>query len=119
MSEKALSIGAYCVASGAYVIFGGSSPVSGMPDRVADSDIILHYLSEGWEKLYGGKLEFIPDPKEMVRKTLEHIDQKRAELGLPDYDPTHFGRSGDARMVELEKLPLAERQAALYGVAAD
>lgn len=33
MSEKALSIGTYCVASGVYVIFGGSSPVSGMPDR--------------------------------------------------------------------------------------
>jgi MFS family permease len=31
MSEKALAIATYCVASGAYVIFGGSSPVSGMP----------------------------------------------------------------------------------------
>ncbi|MGB6423611.1 MAG: hypothetical protein WBF05_17390, partial [Anaerolineales bacterium] len=40
MSEKALSIGTYCVASGAYVIFGGTSPVSGMPDRVSDSDIV-------------------------------------------------------------------------------
>ncbi len=40
MSEKALSIATYCVASGAYVIFGGASPVSGMPDRVSDSDIV-------------------------------------------------------------------------------
>jgi carbon-monoxide dehydrogenase catalytic subunit len=119
MSEKALSIGAYCVASGAYVIFGGSSPVSGMPDRVGDSDIVLKYISKGWEELYGGKLEFIPDPEEMVRKTLEHIDQKRADLGLPEYDPARFGRSGDARMLELEQLPLAQRQAALYGAAAD
>jgi carbon-monoxide dehydrogenase catalytic subunit len=119
MSEKALSIGTYCVASGAYVIFGGSSPVSGMPDRVSESDLVAHYISEGWEKLYGGKLEFIPDPDEMIRKTLEHIDKKRADLGLPAYDPERFGRSGDARMLELEELPLAERQAALYGVAAD
>ncbi len=119
MSEKALSIGTYCVASGAYVIFGGSSPVSGMPDRVADSDIVLRYISEGWEKLYGGKLEFIPDPDEMVRKTLEHIDKKRAALGLPVYESKRFGRSGDARMLELEELPLAERRTALYGVAAD
>jgi carbon-monoxide dehydrogenase catalytic subunit len=119
MSEKALSIGTYCVASGAYVIFGGSSPVSGMPDRVSDSDLVAHYISEGWEKLYGGKLEFIPDPDEMVRKSLEHIDQKRADLGLPAYDAERFGRSGDARMLELEALPLVERQAALYGVAAD
>lgn len=118
MSEKALSIGTYCVASGAYVIFGGSSPVSGMPDRVSDSDLVLHYLSEGWEKLYGGKMEFMTDPDEMVRKTLEHIDKKRAALNLPAYDPSRFGRSGDARILELEDLPLVERQAALYGVSA-
>jgi carbon-monoxide dehydrogenase catalytic subunit len=118
MSEKALSIGTYCVASGAYVIFGGSSPVSGMPDRVADSDGVLRYISEGWEKLYGGKLEFISDPAEMVRKTLAHIDQKRDALGLVEYNPERFGRSGDARMRELEQLPLAERQAALYGTPA-
>jgi anaerobic carbon-monoxide dehydrogenase catalytic subunit len=116
MSEKALSIGAYCVASGAYVIFGGSSPVSGMPDRVADSDIVLRYLSDGWEKLYGGKMEFIADPDEMIQKTLEHIDKKRAALGLPEYNAQRFGRSGDARMLELVELPLEERRAALYGV---
>jgi carbon-monoxide dehydrogenase catalytic subunit len=115
MSEKALSIGAYCVASGAYVIFGGSSPIGGMPDRVSNSDIVLHYISEGWEKLYGGKLEFISDPDEMIRRTLEHIDKKRAALGLPVYDAERFGRSGDAIMLELEELPLSERRAAIYG----
>ncbi len=115
MSEKALAIATYCVASGAYVIFGGSSPVSGMPDRVSDSDIVLRYISQGWEKLYGGKLEFVQDPEEMIRRTLEHIDKKRAALGLPVYDPNRFGRSGDARMLELEQLPLAERRAAIYG----
>jgi carbon-monoxide dehydrogenase catalytic subunit len=119
MSEKALSIGTYCVASGAYVIFGGASPISGMPDRVADSDIVLRYISEGWEKMYGGKMEFIQDVDEMIRKTLEHIDKTRAELGLPAYDPKKFGESGDARMLELESLSLADRRAAIYGVAAD
>jgi len=119
MSEKALAIAAYCVASGAYVIFGGASPVSGMPDRINDSDLVLKYISEGWEKIYGGKLEFIPNPDEMIRKTLEHIDKKRAALGLPEYDPNKFGRSGDAKMLELEKLPLEQRRAAIYGVAAD
>ena len=119
MSEKALAIGTYCVASGAYVIFGGSSPVSGMPDRMADSEIVSHYISEGWEKLYGGKLEFIADPEEMIRKTLEHIDKKRAALGLPEYHPERFGRSGDTRMLELEALPIEERRAAIYGLAAD
>src|SRR5512134_2458246 len=56
MSEKALAIAVYCVASGAYVIFGGASPVSGMPDRVNDSDAVLQYIGEGWEKIYGDKL---------------------------------------------------------------
>jgi hypothetical protein len=119
MSEKALSIGTYCVASGAYVIFGGASPISGMPDRVADSDVVLRYISEGWENLYGGKMEFIEDVDDMIRATLEHIDKKRADLGLPEYDPERFGRSGDARMLELEQLSLSERREALYGVAAD
>ncbi|GAB4460616.1 MAG: anaerobic carbon-monoxide dehydrogenase catalytic subunit [Anaerolineales bacterium] len=119
MSEKALAIATYCVASGAYVIFGGASPVSGMPDRVSDSDLVLKYISEGWEKLYGGKLEFIPNPDEMIRKTLEHIDKKRAALGLPAWEPNKFGRSGDARMRELEALPLEVKREAIYGLAAD
>jgi anaerobic carbon-monoxide dehydrogenase catalytic subunit len=115
MSEKALAIATYCVASGAYVIFGGTSPVSGNPDKVDDSDLVLNYISEGWEKLYGGKLEFLPDPDEMIQATLDHIDKKRAALGLVEYDPNRHGQSGDARMNELEALPLAERQAAIYG----
>ncbi len=119
MSEKALSIGTYCVASGAYVIFGGTSPVSGMPDRVEDSDLVAKLISTGWEKRYGGKLEFIPDPDEMIKATLAHIDKKRAALGLPEYDPTRFGRSGDAKMIELEKLPLSQKREAIYGLAAD
>ena len=117
MSEKALAIGTYCVASGAYVMFGGASPVSGMPDRVSDSDLLSNYISEGWEELYGGKMEFIDDPDEMIRRTLDHIDKKRAALGLPAYEADRFGRSGDARMLELEELPLSERLEAMYGVA--
>src|SRR5574337_177116 len=112
MSEKALAIATYCVASGAYVIFGGASPFEGMPDKVTGSNALLHYMSEGWEQIYGGKLEFIPDPDEMIRKTLEHIDKKRAALGLPAWDKDKFGSSGDARMNELEKLPLEERKTA-------
>ena len=119
MSEKALSIGAYCVASGAYVIFGGSSPISGMPDRVGDSDIVLNYISQGWEKLYGGKMEFIADPDKMIQRTIAHIDKKRAALGLPEYNAQRFGRSGDARILEMEQLPVTDRRQAVYGLAAD
>ena len=119
MSEKALAIGTYCVASGAYVMFGGASPVSGMPNKVSESDAVAHYISEGWEELYGGKLEFVPDADEMVRRTLAHIDLKREALGLRPYDSTQFGQSGDDRMVALEAMTLAEKREALYGVAAD
>ena len=115
MSEKALAIAVYCVGSGAYVIFGGSSPVGGDPGRVNDSDLVAKYISEGWEKSYGGKLEFIPDPMDMVAATLAHIDKKRAALGLPEWDPTRFGRSGDRAMIEFEALSVNGRREAIYG----
>jgi anaerobic carbon-monoxide dehydrogenase catalytic subunit len=115
MSEKALAIATYCVASGAYVIFGGSSPFEGMPDKVTGSDAILGYFSEGWEQEFGGKLEFVDTPEEMVRRTLAHIDKKRAALGLPEWKADRFGRSGDKRMTELEALPLEAKFEAVYG----
>jgi hypothetical protein len=86
-----------------------------MPDKVTGSADVLDYLVSGWEQLYGGKMEFIQDPDEMIRKTLEHIDKKRAALGLPEWKPDKFGRSGDKRMNALEALPLDEKMAAVYG----
>jgi carbon-monoxide dehydrogenase catalytic subunit len=115
MSEKALSIATYCVASGAYVIMGGYNPVAGRGDKVPDSTLVSEYLSSGWGEEYGGKLEFLDDPQEMIRRTLEHIDAKRKALGLPEYDPTQFGQSGDVRLEGIEELPFEESQAALYG----
>ncbi|MFQ6058657.1 MAG: anaerobic carbon-monoxide dehydrogenase catalytic subunit [Anaerolineae bacterium] len=110
MSEKALAIATYAAASGAYVIMGVDSPVEA-------SEEVTRILSQGWEALVGGKIEFISEPAEIVRKTLEHIDKKRAALKLPEYDPSRFGQSGDWRMREFLALPLEERQAALYGFA--
>ena len=89
--------------------------MEGMPDKVSGSDDMLHYIGEGWEKLYGGKMEFIADPDEMIRKTLEHIDKKRAALGLPEWKADKFGRSGDKRMIELEALPIEQKMEAVYG----
>jgi carbon-monoxide dehydrogenase catalytic subunit len=111
MSEKALSIASYCVASGAYVIMGVKNPVAG-------SEEVTGLISEGWENKVGGKLEFITDVEEIVKKTIAHIDKKRAALGLPEYDPGKWGRSGDSRMEELLELPLEERIEAMYGVPA-
>jgi len=111
MSEKALSIATYCVASGAYVILGGSDgPVSG-------SEGVLRIMSEVWERKVGGRLEFIEDGEEIVRRALAHIDNKRAALGLAEYDPGKWGRSGDRRMPELLSLPMEERIEAIYGAS--
>jgi len=94
MSEKAISIGCYFVGSGVYTIFGSESPV-------ANSPIVDRFISEGWEERVGGKLEFIPDPEEAVKKALEHIDKKRAALGLVEYDPKRYGQSGDSLLLKL------------------
>ena len=94
MSEKAISIGCYFVGSGVYTIFGSESPVS-------NSAQVERFISEGWESRVGGKMEFIPDPEESVKKALAHIDKKRAALGLPEYDATRFGQSGDALLTTL------------------
>jgi hypothetical protein len=76
---------------------------------------VAEFMSSGWEEMYGGKLEFMKEADEMIQATLEHIDKKRADLGLPEYDAGKFGDSGDARMEEIEALPLEERRMALYG----
>jgi carbon-monoxide dehydrogenase catalytic subunit len=107
MSEKAISIGCYFVGSGVYTIFGSESPV-------ANSPVVDRFISEGWEKLVGGKLEFIPDPEEAVRRALEHIDKKRAALGLVEYDPTRFGKSGDWLMQQFLKAMEAGLPVNLY-----
>jgi len=86
MSEKALSIGAYFVASGAHVIFGVGSPVAGSPE-------ITEMISRGWENLVGGALEFEPDWRKIVEKALAYIDAKRAALKLPEYNPTRYAVS--------------------------
>ena len=108
MSEKALSIATYAVASGAYVIMGVTNPVKG-------SEMVMSLMNEGWREKLGGRLEFIKDPDEILQKTLAHIDERRAALKLPEYDASKWGKSGDERMLHLVELPFAERQAALYG----
>jgi len=111
MSEKAISIATYAVASGCYVIMGIHNPVEG-------SEFVTNFISKGWESKVGGKLEFVTDVEEILRRSLAHIDLKRAALNLPPYDASKWGRSGDARMNQLLELPVEERIQAVYGAPA-
>ncbi|MCM8795423.1 MAG: anaerobic carbon-monoxide dehydrogenase catalytic subunit [Candidatus Omnitrophica bacterium] len=76
MSEKALAIGFYFVASGIYTIFGAS------PFPILGSKNLTDYLTSGLEQLIGGRFEFCADPLKMARLMLEHIDKKRQALNL-------------------------------------
>ena len=75
MSEKAISIGHYFVASGVYTVFGVTLPVSGAP-------VFQKYLFEEFEKLYGGMWDLEVDPIKHAHKMIAHIDKKRKELGI-------------------------------------
>jgi carbon-monoxide dehydrogenase catalytic subunit len=75
MSEKAISIGHYFVASGVYTVFGVTLPVAGAP-------VFQRYLFEEFEKLYGGMWDLEVDPIRHARKMIAHIDRKRQALGI-------------------------------------
>ncbi len=75
MSEKAISIGQYFVASGVYTLFGVGLPVTGAP-------VFSNYLFKELEGIYGGMWDVEVDPHEMARKMIAHIDKKRQALGL-------------------------------------
>ncbi len=76
MSEKAVAIGFYCVASGILTHFGTPHPVLG-------SRAVHKFITEDVEELTGGKFLFEPDPVKAAAEILDHLDRKRAELKLP------------------------------------
>lgn len=86
MSEKALSIGCYFVASGVTTWMGGTSPVGGSPE-------ITKMISEGWMDKVGAAYYFEPDWTKSVEQALAHIDAKRRALKLEEYSPTRYARS--------------------------
>ena len=75
MSEKAISIGQYFVASGVYTVFGLHLPTSGAP-------VFHDYISKELEKLYGGKWDLEADPIKHAQLMIAHIDKKRKALGI-------------------------------------
>jgi carbon-monoxide dehydrogenase catalytic subunit len=75
MSEKAISIGQYFVASGVYTVFGVTWPTEGSKE-------VTDYLFKDMEGMYGGMWDFEPDPIRAAQKMIAHIDKKRKALGI-------------------------------------
>lgn len=86
MSEKAISIGMYFVASGVTTWMGVGSPVAG-------SEEVIRIITEGWKEKVGAAFYFEPDHKKAVEEALAHIDAKRKALKLEEYSPTRYARS--------------------------
>jgi carbon-monoxide dehydrogenase catalytic subunit len=75
MSEKAVSIGFYFVASGVFTVFGTPQPVLG-------SQKVTDFITKDLEDIVGGKFAFEVDPKKAAHLMIEHIDKKRKALKL-------------------------------------
>ena len=76
VSEKALSIGTYFAASGAYVAF------SGVPIPIESSPEVKEAMTNGWQEKFGGQLEYIADIDELLEKVINVIQEKRKALKI-------------------------------------
>jgi len=75
MSEKAIAIAHYFVASGLYTVLGH-------PFNVEGSERVNRLLCEEMESITGGRFEWEPDPVVAADKILRHIEAKRDALGI-------------------------------------
>ena len=75
VSEKAIAIGWYFVASGAFVVFG-------MPYPLYGSKNLTNFVTKEVEEWTGGKWAFEADPLKMAKLMIDHIDAKRKALNL-------------------------------------
>jgi len=75
MNEKAIAIGQYFVSSGAFVAFGITLPVYGSPN-------VVKYLTQDIEAETGGKWAFGLSASGMAAAMIDHINAKRAALGI-------------------------------------
>ena len=75
-SEKAVSIGAYVVASGIDTVLGVQPPIFG-------SQNVVQLLAGGLDDVVGAKFAVEPDPEKAAALIRRHIEAKREGLGLP------------------------------------
>ena len=75
MSEKAIAIGQYFVASGVYTVFGVGLPITG-------SEKFSKLVFEEFEETLGGKWAVEPDSGKSAGMIIDHINKKREKLGI-------------------------------------
>jgi carbon-monoxide dehydrogenase catalytic subunit len=75
MSEKAIAIGQYFVASGVYTVFGVTFPI-------VEGTKFHKHLFEELEERGMGKWGFAVEPHDIAAKMIAHIDKKRKQLGI-------------------------------------
>ncbi len=78
-SEKAVSIGAYFVASGVYTVLGPMPPIAGSMN-------VVKLLTEGLEDAVGATFAVEPDPEKSAVLIRRRIENKRKALGLSALD---------------------------------
>jgi carbon-monoxide dehydrogenase catalytic subunit len=75
MSEKAIAIGQYFVASGVFTVFGVGLPVLG-------SETFSTHIFEEYEDIFGGMWAVEPDAGKTAAMIIDHINAKREQLGI-------------------------------------
>jgi carbon-monoxide dehydrogenase catalytic subunit len=75
MSEKAITIGQYFVASGVFTVFGVTFPI-------VEGTKFHKHLFEELEGKGMGKWGFATDPFDIAKLMIDHIDKKRKALGI-------------------------------------
>lgn len=75
MSEKAVAIGCYFVASGVDVILG-------RPFHIGGSENVTRFLNEETKDMFGGSFHVAEDPHEAVTKIMALLNDAREKLGI-------------------------------------
>ena len=75
MSEKAVAIAHYFVASGVDVVLG-------RPFHTAGSEAVTRYLCDELQGVTGAKFHYIADVKQALETICAHIEKKRDALGI-------------------------------------
>jgi carbon-monoxide dehydrogenase catalytic subunit len=96
VSEKALAIGQYFVASGMLVVFGeGTMPILG-------SENVRKYLFEEIENDLGGHWAIESDPVKAADMIAKHIESKRDALGINEEKERKLYDMADRRALSIE-----------------